>query len=638
MPTDPPAPYTGWTRRRFEEHADLLLRAVRPHASEAHALILPPGPHSVSGERSDGLEGFARTFLLAAFRLAGARGDDPLGLADWYARGLAAGTDPHHPERWPSLVKVPQARVEAASVALALHETRPWLWDRLDDGVRQRVVAWLSGCLGLEYYATNWLWFQNITEAFLASVGADWNEEDVERNLATHESFYLADGWYGDGGRTHIDHYNGWALHLYPLWWTAMAPDHPAAARQRPLWRERLRQQLADLVHTVGSDGAPLHQGRSLTYRFAAAAPFWVGALHDATPLAPGLTRRAAVGIVKHFADHGAPAADGLLNLGWHAEHPAMKQYYSGPGSPYWASKGMAGLLLPPDHPVWTAPEEPLPVELGDTRRTIRPAGWLLRGTRADGVIRVYNHGADHAEPGRPGCDDALYSAIGYSGASAPGSRRAAHLAPLESTLTLLDDAQRPSHRRAFRLVALTEHTAVSVSRAHWVVMGEQQLLHEAPLQLTDGPELWLASVVRGPWEVRLGRIAPGPAAVPFRLRVGGWSLAGAREPATETAAGRALVENGRLASVLVALHGFDLAGVATFTDDNPMGPHSAVPWLATAEPRAPGSPVAALVGLGAGLTDVRPPDIHVSFGADDPAEALVEWPEGRRDTVRLGP
>ncbi|KAB8167292.1 DUF2264 domain-containing protein [Streptomyces sp. 3MP-14] len=630
------SPYTGWTRRHFEDHADLLLRGARRHASPGHALILPPGPNSSYGPRSDGLEGFARTFLTAAFRLAGAGGADPLGLADWYARGLAAGTDPEHPEAWPSLTEVPQARVEAASVALALHETRPWIWDRLDDAVRQRVVAWLSQSLGLVYYATNWVWFQNVTEAFLASVGAEWRPEDVERNLATHESFYRADGWYSDGGQGHggpraFDHYNGWALHLYPLWWTTMAPDHPAALAQRPVWRERLRRHLADLVHTVGADGAPLHQGRSLTYRFAAAAPFWVGALHDATPLPPGQTRRAAVGIVKHFADHGAPDANGLLTLGWHRELPAIKQYYSGPGSPYWASKGMAGLLLPPDHPVWTARERPLPVEEGDTALTVRPTGWLLRGTARDGVIRVYNHGADHAPPGESRCDDVLYSAVGYSGASAPGSRPEAHLAPLESTLCLLDDAERPSHRRAFRPVAVGGASAVSVGRAHWVEMGGRAP-HEDPLAVTEGPELWLASVVNGPWEVRIGRIAPG--AGPFRLRVGGWSLAGATPPRAAAEAGRAAVHGERLSSVLVPLRGFDRAGVSAFAGDNPLGEHSAVPWLTTAGPIAPGEVVAALVGLGAGL---EAPDPGPALTVDGP-EVTVAWPDGARETVRLAP
>lgn len=86
------SPYTGWSRAHWEATADGLLAAVDRHASPGRGLILLPGRHSWSGARSDGLEGYARTFLLAAFRIAGAAGDDPHGILEQYADGLAAGT------------------------------------------------------------------------------------------------------------------------------------------------------------------------------------------------------------------------------------------------------------------------------------------------------------------------------------------------------------------------------------------------------------------------------------------------------------------------------------------------------------------------------------------------------------------
>ena len=96
------SPYTGWTRAHWEVTADQMLLAVRPYAGPGHALIDLPGPASRSGRWSDGLEGFARTFLLAAFRLAGAGGADPLDLASWYAEGLATGIDAASTFAWPA--------------------------------------------------------------------------------------------------------------------------------------------------------------------------------------------------------------------------------------------------------------------------------------------------------------------------------------------------------------------------------------------------------------------------------------------------------------------------------------------------------------------------------------------------------
>src|SRR5699024_8157003 len=106
------APWTGLTRDHWEAVADRLLLSLRPHTSDDCARILPPGRASSSGPDSDGLEGFARSFLLAALLLHGNGGADPHGHAERYAAGLAAGTDPSSPTAWPRPGSLPQAKVE----------------------------------------------------------------------------------------------------------------------------------------------------------------------------------------------------------------------------------------------------------------------------------------------------------------------------------------------------------------------------------------------------------------------------------------------------------------------------------------------------------------------------------------------
>lgn len=86
------SPYAGYTRAHWEAVADGLLRAAWQWATPRGALLDLPGRPSASGVRSDGLEGYARTFLAAAFRVAGAGGKDPHGWLERYAEGLAAGT------------------------------------------------------------------------------------------------------------------------------------------------------------------------------------------------------------------------------------------------------------------------------------------------------------------------------------------------------------------------------------------------------------------------------------------------------------------------------------------------------------------------------------------------------------------
>ncbi|MGR6916820.1 DUF2264 domain-containing protein [[Actinomadura] parvosata] len=603
------SPYTGWTRKHWAGLADRLLLATRRHASPSHARVSFPGAPGGYGPDVDALEGFARTFLAAGFRVAGEAGRDPLGLMEWYADGIAAGTDPHHPDRWVRLDEHGQAKVEAASIALVLHLTRPWLWDRLPPRVQEQVVDYLAPAVGADYPPINWVWFQIVVEQFLASVGGPYAQEDIDAGLALVESFERADGWYADGSERAYDHYTGWALHFYPLLWSEMAGRAPD-----PRYLARLERFLDDAVHLVGADGSPLIQGRSLAYRFAAATPFWVGA--RAGVGSPGLLRRAASGIVRHFAEHGAPDEDGLLTLGWHGPYRGIAQDYSGPGSPYWAAKGLFGLALPADHPVWTAVEEPLPVETGDFTRVVRAPGWLVSGTRADGVVRVVNHGTDHSHEGSDLADAPLYARLGYSTATFPlltGD-------PLDQSVVVLDEEGRAGHRTGFTagpVLALPSGTLTGSSRwrAHWGEQGPgpDHGYSRAGAEMRHGPEVEVVSVVRGAWEVRLtrltgrvGRPEAGDRPTPEsagRLRVGGWpSPEGG--PATRVHGGPGLSEAG------------------TEVAATPLGERTLVPWCATPGAAQPGRWYAAALLLGDGD---QPPVID---------DRKITWPDGTIDDL----
>ncbi|GGJ90319.1 hypothetical protein GCM10011583_22190 [Streptomyces camponoticapitis] len=635
-------------RAHWERTADRLLLAVRPYATGEHALIQLPGTPSHNGVRSDGLEGFARTFLLAGFRLAGAGGADPHDLAGWYAAGLAAGTDPDNPERWPTFAECDQAKVEAASVALALHETRPWIWDRLDDKVRGRVLDWLAPMVGEPMPGNNWIWFQGVTEAFARTAGGQWRQQDLDRVIALTDGWYAGDGWYSDGltGGEHrnFDHYNGWAMHLYPLWFCRILGDAaPGGLLDR--YRDRLRRFLADQRLLVGANGSPLVQGRSLTYRHAALAPVWTGALFDATPLAPGETRGLANRMLDHFTAHGATDAGDLLTLGWHRPYRGILQVYSGPASPYWASKGFIGLALPPRHPVWTEEEHRLGVEQGDFTRTLTAPGWLVSGTASDGVVRVVNHGGDHADPARPHADDPCYARFAYSTHTAPetpgdptaGPGACADAEPLDNAVVLLDAAGRASHRRPATRISVDGATAVSRSRAHWPEDATWDPFGGPDTRYTPGPWITVGSALRGPVEVRAVRVDGDPGAGHV-LRIGGWALATDPRSAPEPRAvdgDKARVEGaGGLVSVVVGAHRLPRPSVVAGTGSNAIGAASATPVVQTEGHVAHGTAHIALVHLGGADPAVLP---QVTTRAED-TTLLVEvtWPDGAHDTVRL--
>ncbi|MFI1292710.1 DUF2264 domain-containing protein [Streptomyces sp. NPDC020792] len=565
------SPLTGWTRAHWEALADRQLSALLPYATPGFAQYRLPGRASWSGVVSDGLEGFARTFLLASFRIAGAGGSDGTDstavshLIERYTQGLTTGTDRDSAEAWPELTDCSQQMVEAASIALGLHETRPWIWDRLDTRVQERVVDWFSGFAGAKTWDNNWRLFQVVSEQFLASVGAPYNQGDIDAGLDRIEDWYVGDGWYTDGDGRNFDYYIGWAMHLYPLLWARMAgPDGDGG--RGAVYRERLARFLTTYPQFFGADGAPVHQGRSLTYRIAATAPVWLGALADCTPLAPGLTRRLASGAARHFAERGVPDERGLLPLGWYGTFLPATQPYSGPASPYWASKGFLGLLLPADHPVWTDRELPLPVEQSTQYTALPGPGWLLHGTPHDGVVRLVNHGSDHNPPDGPASDDPHYAKFAYSTATAPESAPHAWARAVDNHIALLTADGTPSRRRRIHPLICQGRRA---SSRHDVQLPGME--DEFPIEST--------SVLRGPWELRVHRVR-APEGV--TVREGGYAVADVVRPHSEQGPGWALTrtESG-LTSAVAALYGWDEeTGVAREVEANAYGPHSATPYL----------------------------------------------------------
>ncbi|MFJ1747551.1 DUF2264 domain-containing protein [Streptomyces sp. NPDC088116] len=512
------SPHTGYTRAHWEATADGLLRAAWQWSTPGRALLDLPGRPSGSGVRSDGLEGYARTFLAAAFRVAGAGGADPHGWLDRYADGLAAGTRTpgrDDTESWPLILDhhiQGQPMVESASVAIGLRLTRPWLWDRLDPAVRDRAEEWLRGALRHTPAPNNWYLFPYSVAGFLESVGRGDAEtaRARERALDLLEGWYRGQGWYADGDSRAFDHYNGWALHLYPVLDAHLA----GGAEPSTPYGARLSEYLEGFSLLFGGDGAPIHFGRSLNYRFAAGAAVALGAVTGHTPLAPGVSRRLVNGALRYFLDRGATGTDGLLSLGWHGPHDATLQHYSGPASPYWASKAFVTLLAPEDHPLWTATEEPAPSEGPDRVLALPAPGLLVQSTRADGIVRLHNHGSDHIRPheGESGVrDDPHYSRQAYStrtGPTAAGNVADNHLA--------VEIAGRTSGRRRIHPLGAGHGDGWGWA-ASW-----HRPVFPSGAPMVPGLRVESVTVVRGRYELRVHRVLGAPAGV--RVRQTGWA------------------------------------------------------------------------------------------------------------------
>ncbi|PSL08101.1 uncharacterized protein DUF2264 [Haloactinopolyspora alba] len=594
------SPYTGYTRDHWVAAADGLLEAAWRWSTSGGALLDLPGPTSANGARSDGLESFARTFLAAGFRVAGEAGADPHGWLDRYARGLDAGTRTpgrDDTESWPLILDhhvAGQPMVESASVALGLRLTRPWLWDALDERVRDRIEGWLRGALRHIPSPNNWYLFPYTVAGFLESVGRGDAETARARDRALEllEGWYRGDGWYADGDGRSFDLYNGWALHLYPVLDAHLAGVPTALG-------PRLREHLKTFALWFGSDGSPIHFGRSLTYRFAAAAAVGLGAITADTPLRPGVSRRLLSGALRYFVDRGAVDEDGLLSLGWHGPHRPTVQFYSGPGSPYWASKAFVCLLAPPQHPLWTAREEPAPSEVADTALALPAPGLLLQSTASDGVVRLHNHGSDHVRPHEAEAadgDDPHYGRFAYSTHTGPTTRDNV----ADNHFAIVVGAVRSVRRRIHPL------GAGQGDGWGWGASWHRPIFGRGPVTV---PSLRVESVTvaRGHDEVRVHRVVGAPPGA--RAEQTGWA-------------------SGPGESVLRPLAGWS-------QQDEVRAPHGTayVPWAVL--PRLSADVVGTEVLAALAVLGAEPGDPVASVTIDG---LEIRWPDGFAVAIRFDP
>ncbi len=396
-----PAAYAQWQGRARE-----LLRPLAALMRPGRADIPLPGRPSDHDAQADRLESFARPLLLAALYLQSepeseesetAPADDLRArLATWFRAGLALGSDPASPEYWGPDANYHQHHVEMGLMAIALQLARADLWDPLPDAHRARLCAWFATARGGGIVNNNHLFMSAHILEFLGTVDAAHRTDRavIDAHLDQLETMHRGGGWFEDGINQAYDHYNAFAFHFYGLLWTRLhGRRDPARARR---WRDWARLFLDDYQHFFAASGEHPAFGRSLAYRFNASAPFALAAAENAAALPPGRARRLCTRNLEFFLSR--PIRDprtGCLAPGFADVWPEIVESYSCPASPYWCAKGFAPLLLPPDHPFWTAPEEPLPAESspGFVRVMPRAVGLVARGLPG-GEVELLNAGS----------------------------------------------------------------------------------------------------------------------------------------------------------------------------------------------------------------------------------------------------
>lgn len=318
------------------------------------------------------MEGFARMIdgvapWLALPDDAGAEGRLRRRLRDDALASFTHSVDPASPDYllWRGHG---QALVDSAYFTSALLRAPAALWTPLDAKTKARIVTEIKQLRRISPPYQNWILFAAMNEAFLFSIGEDWDPMRVDLSIKKFLEWYVGDGWYGDGAHFHFDYYNSYVIHpMLVQILSVLAAGKPSFNNLKPAEelakaQKRMGRYCEHLERMIGPDGSYAAIGRSLTYRTAVHQPLgyaaWRGLLPDTLP--PGQVRAATMAAQRRvFADPSNFDAQGFLRIGFARAQASLGDWYSNAGSMYIASESLLALGLPADAPYWTAAPQP---------------------------------------------------------------------------------------------------------------------------------------------------------------------------------------------------------------------------------------------------------------------------------------
>jgi hypothetical protein len=346
------SPFTGWSRHHWVALLGSLTAAYTAAAARSGSPARPHLPGS-DGGLVNGLEGFARMSVAWGAWL-GLESNGPslpsregaIDVEQLVVRGLLDGSDPLGTWWWGEIGDRDQRIVEAAELATALWLGRSRLGPALGpDGLRQ-VLDWLAQVHGRDTFDDNWVLFPSLVATVERGFGRRVSDAAIDVGIDVMLDRYRGDGWYTDGPGEAFDAYTGWAVHWDLLLWSRI--DGNRRPRVRRLVEERARSYLRGLVPQFAADGSRPLFGRSLGYRFAAAAPYALAELLGLDAIAPGLARRIGSGTIKRHLELGAvDPATGWFRRGVGAERPEVCERYMSAGASAWAAHLFVALGLP---------------------------------------------------------------------------------------------------------------------------------------------------------------------------------------------------------------------------------------------------------------------------------------------------
>jgi hypothetical protein len=359
------SPLTGMTRQHWKDAAKYLLSGAFSYIHNLDDPMKFPKQPGVSYPKDEArvptekLEGLCRTLFLAAPLL---REDSNLVInnirvADYYRHQIRMLVDPNSPSS--IKLRAPnsgpnQNLVEFGALAISMFAAPEVLWNPLSQGQKDSLATIMLSYGDGPTVPSNWKFFNIFVLSFFQSQGYSVNEKLLVEYLQKSLDHYRGNGWYNDNPA--YDYYSMWAFQMYGTVWSHFYGEkhYPEFAAK---FRENFKPLKDNYPYMFSKDGQMIMWGRSISYRFGAAAPFPLMGMENDPNTNYGWMRRIASGTLLQFIQNPEYLKDRVPTLGFYGPFEPAVQGYSCRGSVYWGAKLFLGLLVPPNNPFWTATE-----------------------------------------------------------------------------------------------------------------------------------------------------------------------------------------------------------------------------------------------------------------------------------------
>ncbi len=254
-----------------------------------------------------------------------------------------------------------QPIVDAAFLANGLLRAPEELYDKLDSDTKYNLIGKLKCTRNRKPFASNWLLFSAMIEAFLCYVHEpDWDPMRIDYALRQHMQWYHGDGIYGDGPEFHFDYYNSFVIQpmLVDILTTKGATNGDWDYMREDVMRRSARYAEV-LEQIIAPDGSYPVIGRSSCYRFGAFQSLAQMALLDnCGKISKAQIRCALTAVINRVMQYSDMFdSNGFLTIGVCGHQPDMGESYISTGSLYLCSTVFLPLGLPESDSFWQDPE-----------------------------------------------------------------------------------------------------------------------------------------------------------------------------------------------------------------------------------------------------------------------------------------